>query len=47
MQNTFWTALASSLLAALVTAAGVYTIRRYADWGQRNTAYFMCFATAS
>lgn len=44
MQNTFWTALATSLLAALVTAAGIYTIRRYADWGQRNTAYFMCFA---
>lgn len=44
MQNTFWTALATSLLAALVTAAGIYTIRRFADWGQRNTAYFMCFA---
>jgi zinc transporter ZupT len=36
--------LATSLLAALVTAAGIYTIRRFADWGQRNTAYFMCFA---
>lgn len=44
MQNTFWTALATSLLAALVTSAGIYTIRRFADWGQRNTAYFMCFA---
>lgn len=44
MQNTFWTALAISLLAALVTSAGIYTIRRFADWGQRNTAYFMCFA---
>lgn len=44
MQNTFWTALATSLLAALVTSAGIYTIRRFTDWGQRNTAYFMCFA---
>lgn len=44
MQNTFWTALATSLLAALVTSMGIHTIRRFADWGQRNTAYFMCFA---
>jgi ZIP family zinc transporter len=43
-QNTFWTALATSLLAAVVTSTGIYTIRRFADWGQRNTAYFMCFA---
>ena len=26
MENTFWTALGASLLAALVTAAGIYTI---------------------
>lgn len=44
MENTFWTALTTSLLAALVTSAGIYTIRRYADWGNRNTTYFMCFA---
>jgi zinc transporter ZupT len=44
VQNTFWTALATSLLAALVTSMGIHTIRRFADWGQRNTAYFMCFA---
>lgn len=44
VQNTFWTALAISLLAALVTSIGIYTIRRFAGWGQRNTAYFMCFA---
>jgi ZIP family zinc transporter len=44
MENTFWTALITSLLAALVTSLGIYTIRRFADWGQRNTAYFMCFA---
>ena len=44
MENTFWVALAVSLLAALVTALGVCTIRRFAAWGQRNTIYFMCFA---
>ena len=44
MQNTFWTALATSVLAALVTALGILTIRRFADWGRRNTSYFMCFA---
>lgn len=44
MENTFWTALGTSLLAALVTSLGIFTIRRFADWGQRNTVYFMCFA---
>lgn len=44
MENTFWTALGTSTLAALVTSLGIYTIRRYAAWGHRNTAYFMCFA---
>lgn len=44
MTNTFWTALATSLTAAGVTSLGLWTIRYFADWGQRNTAYFMCFA---
>lgn len=44
MENTFWTALATSTSAALVTSLGIYTIRRYAAWGHRNTTYFMCFA---
>lgn len=44
MENTFWTALLTSTIAALVTSLGIYTIRRYADWGHRNTTYFMCFA---
>lgn len=44
MENTFWTALATSTLAALITSLGIYTIRRYAGWGHRNTTYFMCFA---
>ncbi len=44
MQTTFWTALLTSLAAAAVTSLGIWTIRRFADWGHRNTAYFMCFA---
>jgi len=40
----FWTAFSTSLLAATVTGLGICTIRRFAAWGQRNTAYFMCFA---
>jgi zinc transporter ZupT len=44
MENTFWVALATSTTAALVTSLGIYTIRRFAAWGHRNTTYFMCFA---
>lgn len=44
MENTFWTALGTSTLAALATALGIYTIRRFSDWGHRNATYFMCFA---
>lgn len=44
MENTFWTALATSSLAAFVTSVGIYTIRSFAGWGHRNTTYFMCFA---
>ena len=44
MNNTFWTALVTSSLAAIVTTVGIYTIRKYVNWGQRNTTYFMCFA---
>jgi ZIP family zinc transporter len=32
------------MAAASVTSLGIYAIRRFADWGHRNTAYFMCFA---
>ncbi|MFO8045509.1 MAG: ZIP family metal transporter [Halomonas sp.] len=44
MENTFWTALGASGAAAVVTSLGIFTIRHFADWGQRNTPYFMCFA---
>lgn len=44
MQTTFRTALLTSLTASVVTSLGIWTIRRFAAWGRRNTAYFMCFA---
>lgn len=44
MTQTFWTASTTSILAAVVTSLGIHTIRRFSDWGQRHTTYFMCFA---
>lgn len=44
MENTFWTALGASMLAALVTAIGIYTIRNFEAWGRKNSIYFICFA---
>lgn len=44
MENTFWTALLTSVTAASVTTIGIYVIRRFESWGRRKTAYFTCFA---
>ena len=44
MENTFWTALGASTLAALVTLIGIYVIRRFERWGREHTIYFVCFA---
>ena len=44
MENSFITALSMSVMAAAATSLGIYTIRRYAQWGQHNASYFMCFA---
>jgi len=44
MENTFWTALGASSLAALVTAIGIYTIRHFEAWGRKYSTYFVCFA---
>ncbi|MEE4303879.1 MAG: ZIP family metal transporter [Wenzhouxiangella sp.] len=44
MGNTFWTAFGASALAALVTAIGIVTIRRFEAWGRRYNIYFVCFA---
>lgn len=42
--GNFWVAFGISVLAAAVTSLGIYTIRRFAVWGQQNTTYFICFA---
>ena len=44
MENTFWTALGASSLAAIFTTLGIYVIRRFERWGRENTIYFICFA---
>jgi len=44
VENTFWTALGASSLAALVTAIGIYTIRHFEVWGRKYSIYFICFA---
>ena len=45
MENTFYTAFATSLFAAVITSLGIYTIRKFSEWGQRQTTYFMYFAS--
>ena len=44
METAFWTTFGASLLAALVTAIGIYTIRRFGAWGRKYSIYFVCFA---
>jgi zinc transporter ZupT len=44
MANHFWIAFIASLLAASVTTAGIYVIRRFERWGRENSTYFACFA---
>ncbi|MBN1834468.1 MAG: ZIP family metal transporter [Spirochaetales bacterium] len=40
----FGTVLLAGLLACGVTTLGIYVIRRYSEWADRNGAYFMSFA---
>lgn len=42
--NTFWAVLFASIVACLVTVAGIYVINKFANWGNRNVAHFMSFA---
>lgn len=37
-------AIWASLIAGLVTTLGILVVRRFSDWGRRNTTYFACFA---
>ncbi len=42
--NTFTLVLLASSLACAITTVGIYVINKYAQWGNRNIAYFMSFA---
>ena len=44
MEQAFWVALGASSLAAVVTSIGIYTIRHFKAWGEKNSIYFVCFA---
>ncbi len=44
MGESFHIALTASVLAAVVTSAGIFTVRRFNAWGRRNTIYFISFA---
>ena len=44
MGGHFYIAFAASALAAIVTTSGIFVIRNYEQWGQRNSTYFVCFA---
>ncbi|GAB4303401.1 MAG: hypothetical protein Kow0083_14470 [Methylophaga sp.] len=44
MENTFWSAFVASMLAASVTAIGIYVIRHFESWGRKHSIYFICFA---
>jgi zinc transporter ZupT len=42
--SLFWAVTLTSTLACLVTTLGIFVIRRYAPWANRNAVYFMSFA---
>ncbi len=44
MGERFWIAFTASVMAAAVTSIGIYAVRRFETWAQRNSTYFLCFA---
>ena len=44
MEQDFWAPLGASLIAAGVTALGIFTIRRFETWGRHYSIYFVSFA---
>lgn len=44
MEQDFLAASVASIFACAVTTTGILVIRRYREWTQRNTIYFICFA---
>jgi zinc transporter ZupT len=41
---SFWTVMAASLLACVVTTIGIVVISRHERWAKEHSAYFMSFA---
>jgi zinc transporter ZupT len=44
MDRGFLIAFGASVIAGVVTAGGILSIRRFEAWARRNTTYFACFA---
>ena len=44
LTKTFWTVMAASSLACVVTTIGIVTISRYGEWAREHSAYFVSFA---
>lgn len=44
MEAQFWSSIGASTLAAAVTTLGIYAIRRFKPWAERNSIYFVSFA---
>lgn len=44
MGPNFWTAFSASVVAGVVTTAGIFAIRRFEIWARQNLTYFACFA---
>jgi zinc and cadmium transporter len=44
LEERVWTCLIASTLAAAFTTLGIYSIRRFRPWAERNSTYFVSFA---
>jgi zinc transporter ZupT len=44
VEDRFWSCLAASCLAASFTTLGIYSIRHFKPWAERNSSYFVSFA---
>ena len=44
MLSRFWITMTAGILACIVTTIGIYVINKFAEWGKKNTVYFMSFA---
>jgi len=44
VEEQFWSCLVASSLAAVFTTLGIYSIRRFRTWAERNSSYFVSFA---